>query len=190
MIYGEAIGFDTILWNLRNIVKNLSNFGLGFLFVYQIFTYIFSQGGDVKSKLPEQIKKCFIAGVLIQISWFLMATLIDISTIATYGVGGLPLTLEKDVIDSTKDSQKQRYTYGFFMDMDLSKADPYNLYYKTKKHYIPPCYTDSELQGITFSGNLVLTGGESPISLTGAVIDFIVGIKDNLNTGLNLPLLT
>jgi hypothetical protein len=190
LIYGEAIGFDTILWNLRNIVKNLSNFGLGFLFVYQIFTYIFSQGNDVKSKLPDQIKKCFIAGVLIQMSWFLMATLIDISTIATYGVGGLPLTLEKDVIDSTKDAKEQRYTYGFFMDMDLSKADPYDLYYKTKKHYIPPCYTDPELQGITFSGNLVLTGGESPISLTGAVIDFIVGIKDNLNTGLNLPLLT
>jgi hypothetical protein len=34
-----------------------------------------------------------IAGVLIQASWFLMAALIDVSTVATYAVGGLPLTI-------------------------------------------------------------------------------------------------
>ena len=37
-----------------------------------------------------------IAGVLIQASRFLMAALIDVSTIATYAIGGLPLSILKN----------------------------------------------------------------------------------------------
>jgi hypothetical protein len=37
-----------------------------------------------------------IAGVLIQASWFLVAAVVDISTIATYAVGGLPLSVLKN----------------------------------------------------------------------------------------------
>lgn len=50
---------------------------------------------DEKSPLGI-IKNTLIAGVLIQASWFLMAALIDVSTIATYAVGGLPLNVLKD----------------------------------------------------------------------------------------------
>lgn len=42
------------------------------------------------------IKKTLIAGILIQASRFLMAALIDISTIATYAVWWLPLSVLKD----------------------------------------------------------------------------------------------
>jgi hypothetical protein len=42
------------------------------------------------------IKTTLIAGVLIQASWFLMAALVDVSTIATYAVGGLPLNVLKN----------------------------------------------------------------------------------------------
>lgn len=42
------------------------------------------------------IKKTLIAGVLIQASRFLMAALIDVSTIATYAVGGMPLSVLKN----------------------------------------------------------------------------------------------
>ena len=42
------------------------------------------------------IKKTLIAGILIQASRFLMAALVDVSTIATYAVGGLPLSVLKN----------------------------------------------------------------------------------------------
>jgi hypothetical protein len=34
----------------------------------------------------DTIKKAAIAGILIQMSWFIVAALIDVSTIATYAV--------------------------------------------------------------------------------------------------------
>jgi hypothetical protein len=39
------------------------------------------------------IKKALIAGVLIQSSWFLMGAIIDISTVTTYSVGGIPIAI-------------------------------------------------------------------------------------------------
>jgi len=42
------------------------------------------------------IKKTLIAGILIQASRFLMAALVDVSTIATYAIGGLPLSVLKN----------------------------------------------------------------------------------------------
>lgn len=44
----------------------------------------------------KTVTSLLIAGIGIQASWFLMGALIDISTVATVGVGGLPLQLLKD----------------------------------------------------------------------------------------------
>ena len=41
----------------------------------------------------NMITKLLIAGIGIQASWFVMGALIDLSTVATVGVGGLPLKL-------------------------------------------------------------------------------------------------
>ena len=56
-----------------------------------------------------------MAGILIQASRFLMAALIDVSTIATYAVGGLPLS----VIQNT-DLGKQKIL-SVNAKLDLSK---------------------------------------------------------------------
>lgn len=47
--------------------------------------------------MVEVVKRTFIAGVLIQASWFITAVAVDISTIATYGVGGLPISIMGEV---------------------------------------------------------------------------------------------
>ncbi len=39
------------------------------------------------------ITKLLIAGIGIQASWFIVGALIDVSTVATVGIGGLPLQL-------------------------------------------------------------------------------------------------
>jgi hypothetical protein len=49
------------------------------------------------------IKVTLIAGILVQASWFLLAALVDVSTIATYAIGGLPLNVIKGSdIDKTR----------------------------------------------------------------------------------------
>lgn len=77
-IFGETLWIDGILWDLWNIVKNLSNFGLWFLFLYQIIHNLLSIKEQFKF---DFFKKLFIAGIGIQISWFACATILDISTV-------------------------------------------------------------------------------------------------------------
>ncbi|GHV25391.1 hypothetical protein FACS1894176_03760 [Bacteroidia bacterium] len=41
MIYGEFFGFDSALWTIWNLTKNIANFALGFLFLYVLFKNLF-----------------------------------------------------------------------------------------------------------------------------------------------------
>ncbi|MCX6823642.1 MAG: hypothetical protein NT085_00745 [candidate division SR1 bacterium] len=100
LVYASVFHLDAPLWQFRNMMKNFANFTLGFMVLFAIIKSIFSNSGagsakDEKSPLGI-IKTTLIAGVLIQASRFLMAATIDISTIATYAVGGLPLSVLKN----------------------------------------------------------------------------------------------
>jgi len=91
LVYWEMFKFDIVLWNLWNMIRNLANYWLGFIFIYYIFWYIITKD---KNKNPKWIIiRSLIAGVWIQASWFLMAVLIDISTIMIYWIWGLPLSI-------------------------------------------------------------------------------------------------
>ena len=52
--------------------------------------------------MAKVIKSTLIAGVGIQASWFITAAAVDISTIATYGIGGLPVTIIDQVASDKK----------------------------------------------------------------------------------------
>lgn len=60
--------------------------------LFEILKNFFTTGEQGK-KAFDVIKKALVAGVLIQASWFLMGALIDISTIATYSIGGMPISI-------------------------------------------------------------------------------------------------
>lgn len=97
---------------------------------------------DEKSPLGI-IKTTLIAGILIQASWFLLAALIDISTVATYAVWGLPLSVLKDT-----DIGKQKIL-SVNSSIDLNKFDllnkewDFSIWYSTtyngKELKISPC---------------------------------------------------
>ena len=89
LIYAEAFNFDTVLWQLWNIVRNLSNYALWFLFIFKIFKYLVD--GQKSDDMKKLLKSTLIAWVWIQASWFLLAVLIDVSNIITYSVWGLPI---------------------------------------------------------------------------------------------------
>ncbi|UFX82838.1 LysM peptidoglycan-binding domain-containing protein [Candidatus Absconditicoccus praedator] len=91
LVYGSGFNLDMYLWNLWNIMKNFANFIIGFVFILAVFLYIFNYKQD-KFSPKKFFPKLLIAGVGVQASWFLVAILIDISTILTYAVGGLPLS--------------------------------------------------------------------------------------------------
>jgi hypothetical protein len=40
LVYGSYLNLDAPLWKVWTIVKNLSNFVLGFIFLYEILYYV------------------------------------------------------------------------------------------------------------------------------------------------------
>ena len=122
LVYGEVFGFDAVLRQLWNIMKNLSNFALWFLFVYKIFEYLlkWQKSWEMKKLLVSSL----IAWVWIQASWFIMAALIDVSTILTYWVWWLPINILKENSSKTDEESLKHNPYMLKDVIYLDINDP------------------------------------------------------------------
>ena len=94
-VYGSFLHLDMILWQLWNMMKNFANFTLWVLLIFTIVKNLFKwscggSGDDPMQGAVKTIKSTLIAWVLIQMSRFLMAAVLDLSTIATAAVWALP----------------------------------------------------------------------------------------------------
>ena len=92
MLYWSFLNLDASLWTLWNIMKNFANFALWFLVLFSIVKNVFSVFWENNGEWSplNVIKKTLIAGVLIQMSWFLMWAVVDLSTIMISAVGSFP----------------------------------------------------------------------------------------------------
>ena len=87
-VYGEAIYFDGFLWKIWQITRNIANFGLGFIFLYEILRYVINPS---ETKTPMGIIKDLLkTGVAIQLSRFAIMVIIDISTVLFALVSSFP----------------------------------------------------------------------------------------------------
>ena len=92
IVYGSFLHLDASLWTLRNIMKNFANFALWFLVLFAVVKNVFSiwDSDAGKWKPKDVIIKTVMAGILIQMSWFLMWAVVDLSTIMTSAVWAFP----------------------------------------------------------------------------------------------------
>jgi len=90
-VYGAFMHMDIYLWKIRNIMKNFANFALVGLVLFSIVESLTGKALDVKKIITNTL----VAGILIQASWFLMGAVIDISTVATAGIGAFPTAFLK-----------------------------------------------------------------------------------------------
>jgi len=139
LVYWEVFGFDAVLWQLWGIVRNIANFALWFIFIFYIFKYLITQKEDFGPK--KLIPKVLIAWIWIQASWFIMAALIDISTIVAYWVWWLPITVLK-----TDDSDSLRYNpyiLNTVVSVDAKDVDSYHIYLSNMSgdQFISTCKT-------------------------------------------------
>ena len=88
LIYGEALHLDVFLWKLWQITRNIANFWLGFFFLYELLKYVI-QPRENKSPMSI-IKELLMAGVGIQLSWFAIMVLVDVSTVLFSLVSSFP----------------------------------------------------------------------------------------------------
>lgn len=106
----EWFHMDFALWRFWNIIKVFSYYILWFIFVLSIFLHFFNWKSD-KFKPTKVIPKLFLGWVGIAFSWFILKVLLDFSTILTYGLGGMPLsviwdtTLDKHILATDSNLQ-------------------------------------------------------------------------------------
>jgi hypothetical protein len=165
LVYGGIFNFEPVLWRFWNLMRSFANFGVWFLFLYEIFKTIFGFGGGV-SELAWVIKKTVLAAIVINISWFLMAQLINLSTVATVTVGWLPLYIltadatapgSDDAANAANTFNDIRYLKPYAMfKMDatpnqLKTESDHSLFYGcpeswlAKQYYIPCLILDNKL---------------------------------------------
>lgn len=129
-VYGSIFQLDAPLWKMRNLMKNFANFFLGFFMLYQILKFVFWQNKEADIK--KVITSTLIAWVAIQASWFLLAALIDLSTIATYAIGSLPVT----VLKNTDLWKKPLLSEDADIDMkDILSSKTGNVDFRIEKRY-------------------------------------------------------
>lgn len=144
LVYGSWLHLDVPLWSLWNVMKNIANFALWFFVLFAILKNMVMGIGnswDKKWTPFEVIKNTLIAGILIQMSRFLVAAIIDVSTILTYAVWGLPITVLKSNVQY---SNKPIMSTHINVYSDSNWLD-YNLYYTYWEHNIPNCLIKDNL---------------------------------------------
>lgn len=138
-VYGEIFNFDAVLWQMWVMARNLADYALWFIFIFYIFKYLIDQGSKQWPKWI--ISRGLIAGVWIQASWFIMSALIDISTILTYGIWWLPMS----VLDTAWDNNDKYNPYILkrLIDVDVKNIDDYKIFLTNttgnSQLYIAPC---------------------------------------------------
>ena len=96
LVYGKFLNLDAALWDIWNIMKNIANFALWFVFVFAIVKNLFKSSfweWNPMQDAVKVVKSTLISWVLVQMSWFILWVLLDLSTILIYSVWGLPLSM-------------------------------------------------------------------------------------------------
>lgn len=102
-IYASWLWLDKSLFTMWNYMKNFANFTLWFLLVFKIAKSLFTKDAfSIKKELPNFL----LASILLNMSWFLMWTLIDVANVATAAVWSFPQALINDDIIKTIDYDK------------------------------------------------------------------------------------
>lgn len=91
LLFGGDFGLDVYLWTIWNMMKNIANFGLWFIFLIVIVKEIFALNiQDSLADIGKKLSRFLIGGILIQASWFILLALISLSTIVGSAVASFP----------------------------------------------------------------------------------------------------
>jgi hypothetical protein len=116
LVYGSRLHMDVYLRKLRNIFKNFANFWLLGILLREVIKDI----KNISANAQKIIKNALVAGILIQSSRFLIAVLIDISTIATAAIGSFPANFidSNAVLRNTMEKQIEKNRKSFYLKLD------------------------------------------------------------------------
>lgn len=135
LVFGKFLHLDAALWNIWNIMKNFANFTLWFVFIFTIVVNLFKwalEKADPMKNAKDTVTATLVAWVLIQMSWFLVAVLIDLSTILIVSIWGLPLSMIQSYNKDVAEVPVMK------MNVEITNDESY-YYYSYWWHNFAPC---------------------------------------------------
>ena len=110
LVYWELFFLDTTLFQMWQITRTFANFLLWFLFVFAIwYNLVKWWNADGARWLKKFLPNLVIASILIQASYFIIAALLDLSTVMIYSVWGLPLRFDAGQDNTSGHLEELRY---------------------------------------------------------------------------------
>lgn len=92
LVYGWIFQMTDMLYKFWRVMMNISFILLTLLILRDIISIVFSWH-DIRSAVKDKLIKWFLAGILIPASRWILAALIDLSTILIYQVWSLPMSI-------------------------------------------------------------------------------------------------
>jgi hypothetical protein len=89
LVYGDAFFLTNALFKFWQIIRTFANYTIGLYFVGSILAAFF--WNKLENVFSGLIKKVAIAAILVNMSRWMLAALIDLSTLATFSLWALPL---------------------------------------------------------------------------------------------------
>ena len=116
-VYGSSFGIDNVLWQLWQLVRTFTNYMIWFIFIVSIFIYFFKADSNLSWK--KNLPRVVIAAIFVNISWFLIAVLIDISTVLTLAAWSIWTTFDSS--NSQKNQQNKDIIVPITINTDNTK---------------------------------------------------------------------
>ncbi len=95
-VYGKFLWFDKTLWHIWNISKIFANYTIGFIFIYSIFKYFFATKEWDFNMIKSTLPKIVLATLVVNMSWFIVWFLVDLSTLMIASLWNLPSVFIED----------------------------------------------------------------------------------------------
>lgn len=190
-VYGSFLNLDTYMWKIWNIMKNFANYVIGFMFLYYIIKSFFSNKDEDSpmNVIKTKISKFLIAWILIQASWFLVAALLDVVTIATAGMSAFPAkfvewmpSMQSTILETVKPIHGRIITieeneeWEFYTETEVTETEIKNLYDfimpKTDTIWWPLIYMWFSI--FQFQDFLKLTENQDPTDLWSITISMLI----------------
>lgn len=158
MIYGEFINLDKPLYMLWNLSRTFANFAIGGVILWKIIEYIFNFNENNSPSFLKWLIFKWVGIILwINVSWFAIWALVDLSTIVTYSLGAMPLSILKET--NSKDMPILAVWSYFDYQSETSQIDQWQLnyiephtYYQRWNIYIPRCNAKWKLHNGLITG--------------------------------------
>jgi hypothetical protein len=133
-VYGSSFGIDNVLWKLWQMTRVFANYMIWIILIFSIFIYFFKSDSNLSWK--KILPRIVISAIVVNMSWFIIAVLIDFSSILTVAFWDIWHQMTKIITNTSNVKENDSILLPIVMDTDSTN---WFIYIKEWWEKIYPC---------------------------------------------------